>query len=566
VSFTGKIRLFLIGIAIIPPLLIMAVVYFHSAAQAEEIEKQNAFDEVRKYYHFRQAFVSELRSTMTAVMGTSSFKRDLLVIGSGRNRQTNLMTDTSWLDFMEILDSSKTVVASYHRPGLVGEVMPTPKSSAHEAQERTRGFSTNPYGDDNIPDSGQVLETTEFDLNGKHAAFALLLPVERKLLVYGGCYLDANFLRAARGVVNGDLKLQFIDEDKRADFYHYEMEQGVPYAVDSGYDVVLSGGPSAGYYITASFAGGSEKPIFRSLITVTGIVAGLSTLLAIGLGFFISSRAKREIDNLITATTRVAAGDLNTTVMAYEDGEFSQLADAFSEMTSQLKTAQQKLAISERVAAWQVMGRKIAHEVKNPLTPIAICADDLRRSYQEKQSDFGTTLDNNTVMIKNEVHRLTRLLDHFVGFARMAPAVKHPTRLDDIVNDLRTLYGPDISSGRLVIEDSSERRVFPLDHEQVKQVLVNLIKNGFESTQESQATVKFREQNNGLEIIVQDSGTGFAEEALKRGFEPYLSSKKDGSGLGLVICQRIVADHGGTVEMSNRPEGGAVVSIWIPGE
>jgi signal transduction histidine kinase len=565
VSFTGKIRLFLIGIAIIPPLLIMAVVYFHSASQAEQIEKQNAFDEVRKYYHFRNAFVNEVRTTMLAVMGTQEFRRDIIMIGSPKTRQTTLTTDTSWLDFMEILDSSRNVVASYHRPGLVGEVMPIPKPVANDARERSQGLPTGTY-DDTSPDSAQTLETTEFDLNGKHAAFTLLLPIERHLTVYGGCFLDANFLRAARGVVNGDLRLQYVNEDKMADYYRFEMEQGVPYAVDSGYDVVLSGGPSAGYYITAFFEGGSEKPIFRSLITVTGIVAALSTLLAIGLGFFISSRAKREIDNLISATTRVASGDLNTPVMAFEEGEFAQLADAFSEMTVQLKSAQQRLAVSQKVAAWQVMGRKIAHEVKNPLTPIAICADDLRRSYQENLPNFGTTLDQNTAMIKNEVHRLAKLLDHFVGFARMAPAVKQPTKLDDIVNDLRTLYGQDISSGRLVITDTATRRTFPLDHEQVKQILVNLIKNGFEAGPETRVTVQFTEEQEGLSIKVSDTGGGFSEDALKRGFEPYLSSKKDGSGLGLVICQRIVADHGGTIEMANGAQGGARIAIWLPGE
>lgn len=546
-SFTGKIRLFLIAIAIIPPLLIMAVVYFHSSAQVAEIEKQNAFDEVRKYYHFRQNFVSELKSTVTAIMGTPAFKRDMMMIETGRTRQTTLSTDTSWLDFMEILDSSYYVLASYHRPGLVGERMPTLENRSAN-------------------DTSTLIETSEFDLNGKHAAFVMLVPLRGNVIVYAGRYLDADYFRAARGVVNGELDLQFTNVSQGEDYYHSVMESGVPYAVDSGFDAILGGSADAGYYITAHFAGGTQKPIFRSLITVTGIVAAASTLLAIALGWFMSWRAKREIDNLIAATTKVAAGDLDTTVMAYEDGEFSQLADAFSDMTSQLKTTQQKLAVSQKVAAWQVMGRKIAHEVKNPLTPIAICADDLRRSYQENLPDFGSTLDRNTVMIKNEVHRLTKLLDHFVGFARMAPSVKQPTRIDDIINDLRTLYGQDISSSRLVIEDSATRREFPLDHEQFKQVIINLVKNGFEAGSETKVSVSFGEDHDGLRVTVQDNGTGFGEETMQRGFEPYLSSKKDGSGLGLVICQRIVADHGGTIEMTNQVEGGAKISIWVPGE
>jgi signal transduction histidine kinase len=547
VSFTGKIRLFLIMIAVVPPLTIMAVIYFHSAQQVEKIERESAVDEIRKYYHFRQTFVDELRETVKAVTAMPSFTKDLMVISSGRTRMTSLTADMSWLDFVELVDSTNTVVASYKRPAMVGEKL---------------ARLENRLAEDTLP----YLEATEFDLNGRHAAMVILHPAGNGYRVYCGCYLDANFIRAARSAMNGELHLQFVDENKGMDYLHSVMEPGVVYGTDSGYEAVLNRGPDAGFYISATFAGGTQRPLFISIIKVTGIVAVVSTLLAIALGWFMSSRAKREIDNLIQATAKVAAGDLNSPVMAYEDGEFAQLADAFSEMTLQLKTAQQKLAVSQKVAAWQVMGRKIAHEVKNPLTPIAICADDLRRSYHEKLPDFEGTLDKNTIMIKSEVHRLAKLLDHFVGFARMAPSVKEATKLDDIVNDLRTLYGAEIGAGRLEIDDQAARRIYPLDYGQIKQVLINLIKNGFESRVESRVKVSLGEEREGLAIVVSDSGPGFPTESLERGFEPYLSSKRDGSGLGLVICQRIVSDHGGTIVLGNRPEGGAQVSIWIPGE
>ena len=101
--------------------------------------------------------------------------------------------------------------------------------------------------------------------------------------------------------------------------------------------------------------------------------------------------------------------------MAYEEGEFSQLADSFSAMMGRLQDSQKKLATSEMIAAWQVVGRKIAHEIKNPLTPISISADDIRRSYHEQLPDFEETLARNCAMIKTEVHRLARLLDEFAA-------------------------------------------------------------------------------------------------------------------------------------------------------
>ena len=156
-SFTGKIRFFLIMIAVVPPLTIMAVIYFHSAQQVEKIERESAVDEIRKYYHFRQTFVDELRETVKAVTAMPSFTKDLMVISSGRTRMTALTADMSWLDFVELVDSTNTVFASYKRPAMVGEKL---------------ARLENRLAEDTLP----YLEATEFDLNGRHAAMVILHP------------------------------------------------------------------------------------------------------------------------------------------------------------------------------------------------------------------------------------------------------------------------------------------------------------------------------------------------------------------------------------------------------
>jgi two-component system nitrogen regulation sensor histidine kinase NtrY len=220
--------------------------------------------------------------------------------------------------------------------------------------------------------------------------------------------------------------------------------------------------------------------------------------------------------------------------------------------------------VSQKIAAWQVMGRKVAHEIKNPLTPITICADDLKRSYYEKLPEFEKTLDRNTAVIKSEVQRVIKLLDQFVAFARMAPPLRQQSSIGELLGEIGGLYGVETANGRLVVVNECGDGRYQIDPEQIKQLLVNLIKNGLESGEMATVSVTAKEEENQLILSVVDSGPGFSAEKLARGFEPYLSSKKDGSGLGLVICQRIAVDHGGSIELFNRPEGGAGVRVTLP--
>jgi two-component system nitrogen regulation sensor histidine kinase NtrY len=289
-----------------------------------------------------------------------------------------------------------------------------------------------------------------------------------------------------------------------------------------------------------------------------------SVAVAVLLGFYISARSKREMDNLVEAFGKVAAGDMNTTVMAYSEDEFAKLADSFSEMMQKLRDSQTKLATTEKIAAWQAMARKIAHEIKNPLTPIGISAEDLRRSYREKLPGFDQTLDQNTRMIKTEVDRLGKLLSEFVAFARMRAPEMRVAALEQMLGEIKTLYGEAIESGRLVIVNRSEKARVRVDADQIKQVMVNLVKNGLEAGDETTVEVTLEDTDSGIRVTVRDNGPGFSDEVLKREFEPYLSTKKDGSGLGLVICQRIVHDHGGTIAIHNRETGGAEVIIDLP--
>ena len=541
-TFTSRIRLFLLLVAILPSLAIIIGIYLYVEKQIELSDRQLAHQSLERFITFNDTFISEIKTDIEALLKTDYVSHAIALIQSNRAKQVKLTNSMVRLDFLEILDSNYIVQASYHRPGMLGAVLPGIRRFSNSKPE-------------------QLHMTVEYDINGPHAAYAYLIPVNNTLYIYTGRYLDNRFINFAQLLLGADVKTIFNDSNNMV---FSRMQPQHLYQTENHLQAVLTGSKKGGFFIVADFPGGIGQPVFQSLLFITILVATASVLLALVLGFYITGKAKREIDNLIDATTRVASGDFSSPVMAYEEGEFAQLADSFTDMTFKLKSVQQQLTTSEKIAAWQVMGRKIAHEIKNPLTPIAISADDLRRSYQEQTPDFNRVLDETTRTIKSEVMRLTRLLDQFVSFARMSPPKISSVSLSTLLKDIITLYHREYEQNRLSIQNHADKDVIQADADMIKQVLVNLIKNSFETGTDIIVTITCTRQHDKLTITIEDNGPGFPAQVLKTSPQPYVSTKKNGSGLGLVICQRIVHDHGGTMQLYNCPEGGAGVKIVLP--
>jgi len=543
VTYAGRIRVYLIAVAVLPPLLVMFVIYFHSIRQVDSADRRQAYRNLQEYDAFARSREIDLDTSLKALTAAPSFEKAVMLVKSGRADRAVLDPRPFDLDFLEITDTALRVLATYHRPGLLGERIQVPGSA--------RGPSAD----------GERLNTVEYDIEGPHAANTIVKPIDDNLFVYTGQYLDQGYRRRLSEVLNAQIDI--LIEPDLSDI-HIGMEPGVLYRVDDRYQAVLTRSPSPGFITVATFETGAEKPVFLSLLTVTGVVAVLSVAAAIALGMLITGRVKREIDNLVQASEQISKGDFSTPVIAYQEGEFSRVADSLNEMTARLNDTRKKLATSEKIAAWQTVGRKVAHEIKNPLTPIAISVDDLRRSYQERLPDFDRTLRQTTDTIKSEVDRLTKLLEQFVSFARMSAPVIRRVSGKELAEKIKSLYRPEIESGRLKWENRSQRKDLSLDPDAVTQVLVNLIKNGFESGDGATVQVRLEDEESDLVVTVEDSGPGFTNEKLQSSFEPYVSSKKGGSGLGLVICHRLVHDHGGTMELYNRTEGGGGVKIRLP--
>lgn len=536
-SLTGRIRISLLLAALAPPLLVMLSLYFWIDSRSESQHRKTATEAVERFGGFLDQWQRRTVSAATELAGSRSMERAVTLLDANRAAQVDLAVDRSMLSFVELVDAGGTCRYSLHRPGLVGEKLSLPD------------------------DGGRFHAEVQYDLSGPHAAHTIVLPVSERYRLYTGRYFDRAAVAVGEQLIGQPIRLSFGDDvDERIS----RMESRQVYAIDSVMQALLWGGSGEGFYLSVTFPGNPDQPEYASLFYITGFVAVFSVAFAILLGFYFTGRAKREIENLVAATNRVADGDFTTPVMAYEEGEFSQLADSFSDMMYRLRRTQDKLAVSEKIAAWQAMARKIAHEIKNPLSPIAISADDLRQSYREQLPDFERTLNDTTGTIKNEVRRLTRLLDEFVAFARMAPPDIRSVPLSTIIDGIRLLYKAEYDSDRLSIDVSTTRSSLSVDPDSIQRLLVNLIKNGLEASAHSTVTVTFADSGDDLLLVVRDTGPGFPQSVLQDQFVPYMSTKPHGSGLGLVISQRIAHDHGGGIEIANHEDGGGIVTVRLP--
>jgi signal transduction histidine kinase len=535
-TFTGRIRLYLITVAIVTPLILLAVIYYFLSEQERTFQQTEAFASLRRFEAFDKSLRTQTLASVEALLADDRYRREIYDLTGGRSNRLTLDPHTHGLDFLEILDSDSVVRASYHRPGLIGEA----------AQ---------------LPLPGTLSVTLEYDRDGGHLAYTVARPDETSAITYTGRYLTTMDL--SRMALAMDARVEIFTDQGRTTTYS-RMEPMTLYENDDCLEVVLLQDQKVGWYLVATYDASSATYGATALLWATALVAVLSTVLAIALGMIITGRAKREIDNLVQASSRVAAGDFSTPVMAYEEGEFSQLADSLSEMMTRLKAIQNDLAVSEKIAAWQQMGRKVAHEIKNPLTPISIGIDDLHRSYFEKQPGYDQILKDTTSTIKREIGRMTQLLDQFVRFARMKPPEIIIADCRQLLEEIASLYQGEVASGRLTIDKSNCPAQGRLDPDGIKQVLINLIKNGLETASDTTVELSISDQHDTLEIGVCDTGAGFPDEVLDDPFLPYRTTKGGGSGLGLVIAHRIVHDHGGTMVLYNREEGGAGVRIELP--
>ncbi len=305
------------------------------------------------------------------------------------------------------------------------------------------------------------------------------------------------------------------------------------------------------------------------------IVVTLLMFLSISIAIRFSSRFFRSINNLIFASSSIGKGNLNVKVPEIKtDKDLERLNSNFNLMINQLKSQQEKLIINERHEAWGSLARKLAHEIKNPLTPIQLTIDRIKDKYlnqinNKEQSNFQENLQ----IINNQIKQIGNLVNEFSDFARMPKPILKENNIVKILNDNISLLSELDKNIKINFKTNSQKILFKSDKEQLSRVFFNLIKNSIESIQQKEEknpnfnkeiSIEISQNNEHIFINIIDNGVGFGIFAnnVKDILHPYFTTKKNGTGLGLSIVNKIINDHNGKIEFIPIDDGAKVNIIF----
>ncbi len=316
---------------------------------------------------------------------------------------------------------------------------------------------------------------------------------------------------------------------------------------------------------------GEQDDIERAVIRVLGAASAGVLLLSMIVGIVMARATTRKASELSRVMARVAEGDLSVRSSARGRDELGQLARTFNAMLDDLQAAQEKLAYLQRIGAWQEMARRIAHEIKNPLTPIQLAVQQLREKDPGSDPDFSRMLRSAVEIVEDEVEGLRRMVGSFSQFAKVPEVRLEDVSVSRILHEFERAYGhvTDDAHDELVVRAPEVDVTIPGDRQLLKQVLVNLVENAVLSAREagrSPVTVEVSTVVDGafVEIRVDDNGPGVPPERREAVFEPYQTSREHGTGLGLAIVKKVVLDHGGEVRVTDGHLGGARFRIRLP--
>ena len=307
-----------------------------------------------------------------------------------------------------------------------------------------------------------------------------------------------------------------------------------------------------------------------SFIIIYIIIVSLLLFISITIAIRFSSRFFRSINNLILASTEIGQGNLNTKVPEIKtDKDMEVLNKNFNSMISRLKNQQEKLIINERYEAWGSLARKLAHEIKNPLTPIQLTIDRIKNNYSNQISDENqTSFKENLKIINGQIKQIENLVNEFSDFARMPKPILKENDLIKILNNNIKLLSELNESIEIKLIKNTDVILLKCDKEQIGRVFFNLIKNSIESIEQKlekspdfkkKISIEILDNNDHIKIVLVDNGIGFSQkDNIKEILNPYYTTKKNGTGLGLSIVNKIINDHNGELEFVPIPDGAKI--------
>ena len=313
-----------------------------------------------------------------------------------------------------------------------------------------------------------------------------------------------------------------------------------------------------------------------SFVFIYLVIVSLLLFLSISIAIRFSSRFFRSINNLIIASSNIGGGNLNIKVPEIKtDKDMEILNKNFNLMINKLKSQQEKLIINERHEAWESLARKLAHEIKNPLTPIQLTIDKLKTRYSEKiKENEKNDFENNLKIIGKQIKQIENLVNEFSDFARMPkPILKNNDLLPLIKDNIKLVKELDKDID-INFSSNNPKIILNSDSEQLSRVFFNLIKNSIESIQDKRLkdvifkgkiNIDLIEKTSDIRFVIVDNGLGFQvfKDKIKDILNPYFTTKKKGTGLGLSIVNKIINDHNGTINFIAMENGAKVEILFI---
>jgi len=325
----------------------------------------------------------------------------------------------------------------------------------------------------------------------------------------------------------------------------------------------------------------------RSYVRAFTALLGITILAAIAVGSLLARQVSSRIAELARATRLVGEGNLTIRVPEGGGDEIADLAHAFNRMLGEVESSRSRIEYLQRISAWQEMARRLAHEIKNPLTPIQLAVQEIHRRYTGGDPEYRRLVDTTLEIVEDEVGTLRRLVGEFSDFARLPQASLEEADLAEFLREQAERFGVregDRDSGEgldelLSLGQGAEIAVdfvVPaepcpalIDHQMLRRVLFNLVRNAAQAVlgragSAGRVRVRLERDEDFWNLDVDDDGPGIPEEMRETVFDPYVTTKDDGTGLGLSIVKKIVIEHGGTIRAGQSDLGGARLRLRLP--
>lgn len=469
------------------------------------------------------------------------------------------------LDVLAITDKTDRILCSPHAPGKSGE---SNHPEIRERAQRTAGKAFFTREDIIAKDAGKDLKSINvLVVESSHVArdgvYEVALVVGRRV--------DKDLLESVRSPPGARIRVDArIVSDGGQVLVPPASSDWAALSQDPSIKLPLPG-PDRATVATVEIAvsSGDMERLLRNITMTSAVLAVIALIGVVLIGLLVARRTARDLDQLVAGSLAAARGDLDHRVPVRSHDEVGAVAAAFNFMMEDLRVSKERLVIAERIAAWQEIARRLAHEIKNPLTPIQMAMDTLRKTWRKKHPSFDEILEESTATVMEEADRLKHIVSEFSAFARMPKPEFSRLDLNELVRSALALY----QGGAAPVEMHLYEQLPQIDADknQLNQVVLNLVENARDAIGQrtgGRITVSTRlgEAGDRCILIVDDNGPGVPGELKDKVFAPYFTTKhaRGGTGLGLAIVHRIVSDHGGRIAVADAPGGGARFAIELP--